>query len=80
MKCTECHDYLECSRNSDLRRKRHTCPKAKAEKVVDMTLTKALNMVEKEYERAKGLEYVRNPLAYALYKVWRAADHQNEEE
>ena len=39
-----------------------------------MTLTKALNMVKKEYEKASKLEYVRNPLAYALYKVWKVAD------
>lgn len=80
MKCTECPDYPECSKKHDLRSRRHTCSKAKAEKGADMTLTKALNMIEKEYERAKGLEYVRNPLAYALYKVWKVADRQNEEE
>lgn len=76
MKCTECPDYTECSRKSDLRRKRHTCPKAKEQKGADMTLAKALNMVEKEYERAKNLQYVRNPLAYALHKVWKEADRQ----
>lgn len=42
-------------------------------------LTKAFEMVEKEYERAKGLEYVRNPLAYALYQVWKIADRQQAE-
>lgn len=42
-----------------------------------MTITKAINMVEKEYERATKLEYVRNPTAYALHKVWRAADRVN---
>ena len=80
MKCKECPDYPECSKNYDLRSRRRHCTKAKAEKGADMTLTKALNMIEKEYERAKGLEYVRNPLAYALYKVWKVADRQNEEE
>ena len=39
-----------------------------------MTLQKALKLVEAEYERAKKLEWVHNPLAYALYKVWRMAD------
>lgn len=42
-----------------------------------MTLQKALKLVETEYERAKELEWVRNPLAYALYKVWRMADGQD---
>ncbi len=41
-----------------------------------MTLKKALNMVTKEYERAKKLDFVRNPLAYALYNVWKAADRE----
>lgn len=36
-----------------------------------MTLTKAIKLVEREYERARKLEYIRNPLAYALYKVWK---------
>lgn len=39
-----------------------------------MTLTKALDMVKKEYDKAKSCDYVRNPLAFALYKVWKAAD------
>lgn len=39
-----------------------------------MTLQKALKLIEEEYERAKKLEYVRNPLAYALFQVWRKAD------
>lgn len=39
-----------------------------------MTLEKAIKRLEQEYERAKGLSYVRNPLAYALYRVWREAD------
>lgn len=33
MKCTECPDYLKCSRTKDLRRFRKQCPKAKEEKV-----------------------------------------------
>ena len=39
-----------------------------------MTLDKAKKLLEEEYERAKGLAYVRNPLAYALYQVWKMAD------
>lgn len=42
-----------------------------------MTLQKALKLVEAEYVQAKKLEWVRNPLAYALYKVWRMVDGQN---
>ena len=39
-----------------------------------MTIKKAIKMLEEEYERAKRLDWVRNPLAYALHKVWRMVD------
>ena len=38
-----------------------------------MTIKKALAELEKEYERALQLEFVHNPLAWALYRVWRMA-------
>ena len=39
-----------------------------------MTLKKAIRLLETEYEEAKRLAFVHNPLAYALYRVWRMAD------
>lgn len=39
-----------------------------------MTLQEAINLLEQEYEKANGLKFVYNPLAYALYKVWKMAD------
>lgn len=39
-----------------------------------MTLEEAKHLLEEEYERAKRLEYVINPLAYALHQVWKKAD------
>ena len=39
-----------------------------------MTLQKAIKLLEVEYERAKKLEYIRKPLAYALFQVWKKAD------
>ena len=39
-----------------------------------MTLEKAIRMLQTEYEKAKNLSFVRNPLAYALYKVWKVVD------
>lgn len=39
-----------------------------------MALENAIELLRAEYERAKTLEYVRNPLAYALYQVWKKAD------
>jgi len=41
-----------------------------------MTLKRAIKLLEEEYEKAKKLEWVHNPLAYALYKVWREADRE----
>ena len=37
-------------------------------------LEKIYRKIEKEYTRAQNLAYVRNPLAYALFKVWREID------
>lgn len=44
-----------------------------------MTLQKALKLVEEEYNKAKGILYIRNPLAYALYQVWKKADREGGE-
>ena len=41
-----------------------------------MTVQRALKLVEKEYEQAKKLEWIRNPLAYALFKVWRLVEKE----
>ena len=41
-----------------------------------MTIEKAIKILNKEYERAKGLSFVRNPVAYALYQVWKIADRE----
>lgn len=42
-----------------------------------MDIEKAIKMLKAEYEKAKNLSFVWNPLAYALYKVWKVADKQN---
>lgn len=41
-----------------------------------MTLEKAIKLLEAEYERAKNIPYVQNPLAWALYQVWKKADER----
>ena len=41
-----------------------------------MTLNKAKKLLEQEYENAKKLEFVQNPMAYALYQVWKKADRE----
>ena len=44
-----------------------------------MTLEKAVNLLVAEYERALQLEYVRNPIAFALYHVWKMADRERKD-
>ena len=44
-----------------------------------MTLEDAIEMLKTEYEKAKKQKYIINPLAYALYQVWKEADSIKEE-
>ena len=39
-----------------------------------MKIEKAKRLLEAEYEKAKKLEWVHNPVSYALYQVWKMAD------
>ena len=39
-----------------------------------MTIDNAIEILKSEYDKALNLSYVRNPLAFALYSVWRKAD------
>ena len=41
-----------------------------------MTLEVAIEMLKIEYEKAKKNEYIFNPLAYALYQVWKKTDRK----
>ena len=41
-----------------------------------MTPEEAIKLLESEYERAKRLDFVINPIAYALYQVWKKADRR----
>lgn len=43
-----------------------------------MDIEQAKKMLDLEYERAQKLEFVRNPLAYALYQVWKKVDRGGE--
>ena len=44
-----------------------------------MTLYRAIKMLEEEDERAKQCDFIHNPLAYALYQVWKKADGERKE-
>lgn len=45
-----------------------------------LTLHKAIELLTAIYEEAQNTPYVRNPLAYALYKVWKLADKEGARE
>lgn len=44
--------------------------------VVAPILQKAVKQLHEEYDKATQNPIVRNPLAYALYQVWKEADQQ----
>ena len=37
-------------------------------------LDKAIKFLREQYERAQRIEYIHNPLAWALYQTWRHVD------
>ena len=39
-----------------------------------MDIETAIKKLRDEYEKARNLEFVKNPTAYALYQVWKLAD------
>lgn len=39
-----------------------------------MTIEKAIRELIKTYEKAQTLEWVDDPVAWALYQVWKDAD------
>lgn len=39
-----------------------------------MTIEKAKREIEKYYIRATKMKHIHNPIAWALYQVWRMAD------
>lgn len=41
-----------------------------------MNLYRAIELLKREYEKAKNSPYVTNPLAFALYNVWKIADKE----
>lgn len=41
-------------------------------------LIKAINELKKQYERAQKLDFVKKPIAYALYQTWKIFDKKGE--
>lgn len=45
-----------------------------------MSIETAIQWLQEEYERAQKNQTVRNPLAFALYHVWRRVDSAGKKE
>ena len=47
-------------------------------RIVDKSgIANVVKMLEEEYEKAQKLDYVKNPLAFALYAVWKKVDKES---
>lgn len=47
---------------------------------VSKELQAVVKRLEKEYSKAKSLKYVHDPLAFALYRVWRKVDGERKDD
>ena len=65
----ECSYFKSKSAYEEAYKKRQT-EKAK--------LMDVYGMIEKVYEHAKQCDYIKNPLAYAIHKVWQIVDRRKE--
>ena len=43
-----------------------------------MTIEKAIRELIKTYEHANALDYIIDPVAHALYQVWKEADRDRQ--
>ena len=43
-----------------------------------MKIENAIKYLYKQYEKAKAMEYIKKPLAWALYQTWRYVDKEEE--
>lgn len=41
-----------------------------------MKIEEAIHLLIAEYEKAQKLAYIKKPVAYALYQVWKMADRK----
>ena len=41
---------------------------------LDPELTKAVELLNSEYQTAKNMEYIISPVAFALYSTWKKVD------
>lgn len=71
----EADEYNEAVRQLDQIKELGFCGR-----IVDrLGIDRVVKMLEKEYANAQTLEYVKNPMAFALYAVWKQVDKEDKE-
>lgn len=40
-------------------------------------IEEVIELLREEYARSKELDYVRDPIAFSLYRVWKKVDEKN---
>ena len=48
-------------------------------KKIEITLEQVIELLKKEYERAIKMDFVKRPLPWALYHVWKYVDEATQE-
>ncbi len=43
----------------------------------DLKLDNAIKYLQKQYDKALKIDYIKNPLAWALYQTWKYVDKGN---
>lgn len=55
------------------------CDVVELERKNRMTIEKAIKVLTEEYEKAAEQEWVRDPVAYALYQTWKKSEEKQNE-
>lgn len=43
-----------------------------------MTIEKAHKMLDEEYNHAQNYKFIKRPLSYALYQVWKRSNYEDD--
>lgn len=48
--------------------------------MVEITLETVIKMLQEEYEFAKKQAWIKKPLSYALYEIWKRVDEKERQQ
>ena len=75
--CMNGHDMRDF--NGDIRFKHCKLPTMIPKKEHNVSIEQAIELLKHEYERAKEMPYVKKPLAWSIFQVWREIDAKERE-